>query len=91
MKEPMWRQKSHYQKNRSGSVVKVIREHYLRDDIWCGIETCKRCKQTEALLSSTPNINKLYPLPHFLVPDTNILINQASYLLGSTTFWILLA
>ncbi|KAF9971912.1 exosome catalytic subunit dis3 [Actinomortierella ambigua] len=57
MKEPMWRQKSYYQKNRSGSVVKVIREHYLRDDIGCGIESCKRCKQTETLLSSTPNID----------------------------------
>ncbi|KAG0266938.1 exosome catalytic subunit dis3 [Actinomortierella ambigua] len=67
MKEPMWRQKSFYQKNRSGSVFKVIREHYLRDDIGCGIETCKRCKQTEAPLSATPNINKLYPLPHFLI------------------------
>ena len=31
-------------KTRRGNVIKVVREHYLRDDIYCGSSACKDCK-----------------------------------------------
>ena len=30
-------------KTRRGNVIKVVREHYLRDDIYCGSSACKDC------------------------------------------------
>ncbi|KAF9581039.1 exosome catalytic subunit dis3 [Lunasporangiospora selenospora] len=72
----MLRQKAFVKKTKSGKVVRVVKEHYLRDDIWCSLEACKGCEHTEPVLSSTPNISKLFPLPHYIIPDTNIFINQ---------------
>ncbi|KAG9322667.1 hypothetical protein KVV02_007934 [Mortierella alpina] len=72
----MLRQKQFVKKTKSGKVVKVVKEHYLRDDIWCSVEACKACDHSTAVLSSTPSINKLFPLPHYIVPDTNIFMNQ---------------
>ena len=31
-------------KTRRGNVIKIVREHYLRDDIYCGSSSCKKCK-----------------------------------------------
>ena len=31
-------------KTRRGNVIKVVREHYLRDDIYCGSSACKDCR-----------------------------------------------
>ncbi|KAF9895845.1 exosome catalytic subunit dis3, partial [Lobosporangium transversale] len=72
----MLRQKQFVKKTKSGKVLKVIKEHYLRDDIWCSAEACRECEHTEPILSATPNINKLVPSPHYLIPDTNIFMNQ---------------
>ncbi|KAG0315372.1 exosome catalytic subunit dis3 [Dissophora globulifera] len=72
----MLRQKQFVKKTKAGKVVKVVKEHYLRDDIWCSAEACKVCGHTETLLSATPSTNKLFPLPHYIIPDTNIFINQ---------------
>ena len=33
-------------KTRRGKVLKVVREHYLRDDIYCGSSGCSKCKHT---------------------------------------------
>ena len=30
-------------KTRRGNVIKVVREHYLRDDIYCGSSECNNC------------------------------------------------
>ena len=30
-------------KTRQGKVIKVVREHYLRDDIYCGSSACTKC------------------------------------------------
>lgn len=35
-------------KNRKGNVLKVISEHYLRDDVYCGCHLCETCPQEEA-------------------------------------------
>ncbi|KAG0260863.1 exosome catalytic subunit dis3 [Mortierella polycephala] len=72
----MLRQKQFVKKTKSGKVLKVVKEHYLRDDIWCSAEACRACDHTETVLSATPSINKLFPLPHYIIPDTNIFMNQ---------------
>ncbi|KAG0293599.1 exosome catalytic subunit dis3 [Linnemannia gamsii] len=72
----MLRQKAFMKKTKSGKVLKVVKEHYLRDDIWCSVETCKVCEHTEPVLSAVPSINKAFRLPHYIIPDTNIFINQ---------------
>lgn len=37
--------KTFVRKTRKGTVVKVVKEHYLRDDIYCGSKACRRCPQ----------------------------------------------
>jgi ferredoxin len=38
--------------NKKGKVVRVIREHYLRDDIWCRSLACTTCKLDDAVLEA---------------------------------------
>lgn len=40
----MLRQKSYVKVSRGGGVNRVVREHYLRDDIPCGIVNCRQCR-----------------------------------------------
>lgn len=57
----------------------MVREHYLRDDIWCGSDLCKLCdqKEREKVLDSSPlSLNPDYPFPHYLVLDTNVVLDQ---------------
>ena len=35
--------KTFLKKTRRGKVIKVVREHYLRDDIGCGVRGCQDC------------------------------------------------
>jgi hypothetical protein len=37
----MLTQKTFVRKTRRGNIIKIVREHYLRDDIWCGSPICK--------------------------------------------------
>ncbi|KAK3819830.1 MAG: hypothetical protein J3Q66DRAFT_311579 [Benniella sp.] len=72
----MLRQKQFVKKTKSGKVLKVVKEHYLRDDIWCSVETCKVCEHSDPILSAIPSVNRLFPHPHYIIPDTNIFMNQ---------------
>ncbi|XP_055377546.1 exosome complex exonuclease RRP44 [Condylostylus longicornis] len=66
-------------KTKRGSILKVVREHYLRDDLSCGSKLCKICFElaSERKLSKDPNIQStLFPFPHYLVLDTNVVIDQ---------------
>ena len=63
----MLRQKSFIRKTRKGHVVKVVREHYLRDDIYCGSLLCKKCGQQEFKLTQ-PEAG------HYLILDTNVIL-----------------
>lgn len=59
--------------------LQVVREHYLRDDIWCGSSVCKLCdhKSHDRVLDTLPiSINPDYPFPHYLVLDTNVVLDQ---------------
>ncbi|XP_011502660.1 PREDICTED: exosome complex exonuclease RRP44 [Ceratosolen solmsi marchali] len=76
--------KSFYRKTKGGNIYKVVREHYLRDDIWCGSEACRKCgrrKQEILLDEENPGAKStLFAMPHYLVLDTNIVLNQIDIL-----------
>ncbi|XP_053574505.1 DIS3-like exonuclease 1 [Bombina bombina] len=48
-----------------GRTVRVVREHYLRDDVNCGSSLCGSCARDGKLLSED--------LTHYLVPDCQVL------------------
>jgi len=61
----------------NGNVVKVVREHYVRDDIPCGHPNCGACSLEEGRprLSEHPTLSTdLCPFPHVIIPDTNVLL-----------------
>lgn len=73
--------KTFVKKTKKGNVLKVVREHYLRDDIWCGSKLCAKCKHEDPSLSSTPKSSSdLFPSPHYVVPDTNVVLHQIDVL-----------
>ncbi|KAJ2719723.1 exosome catalytic subunit dis3 [Coemansia sp. Benny D115] len=77
----MLKNKSFVKRTRKGNVVRTVKEHYLRDDITCGLENCQHtvCKQqaqqTKGPLSSAPRSSTKWGM-HYLVPDTNAFVNQ---------------
>uniref|UniRef100_A0A1E1X5G1 Exosome complex exonuclease RRP44 n=1 Tax=Amblyomma aureolatum TaxID=187763 RepID=A0A1E1X5G1_9ACAR len=73
--------KTFVKKTKKGNVLKVVREHYLRDDIWCGSKLCTKCKHEDPNLESTPrSYSDLFPSPHYVVPDTNVVLHQVDVL-----------
>uniref|UniRef100_A0A7N0U7U6 Exosome complex exonuclease RRP44 homolog A n=1 Tax=Kalanchoe fedtschenkoi TaxID=63787 RepID=A0A7N0U7U6_KALFE len=68
----MLQSKSFVRKTKQGKVVKVVREHYLRDDIYCGASICQVCDSTGARLS--PDASTI------LILDTNVVLNQIDLL-----------
>uniref|UniRef100_A0A8C6Q5A8 Exosome complex exonuclease RRP44 n=1 Tax=Nothobranchius furzeri TaxID=105023 RepID=A0A8C6Q5A8_NOTFU len=80
----MLKSKTFVKKTRSGGVMKVVREHYLRDDIWCGSETCTECKQDSPVLQKDVCVeSNLCSYPHYLVPDTNVVSDAYSHIFCS--------
>lgn len=73
-------------RTRAGAVMKVVREHYLRDDISCGVAACPACAAGRGgeggpsgpLLEVQPSgaASALCPDPHYLLLDTNLLLHQ---------------
>ena len=56
-------------------MLKVVKEHYLRDDIGCGSDICSLCPAAGmARLSNSP-----YGM-QYLVLDTNVVLNQMDLL-----------
>jgi exosome complex exonuclease DIS3/RRP44 len=53
-------------------VIKVVREHYLRDDISCGALFCPECDTSKAALRQTAG--------NILVVDTNVVLHQMDLL-----------
>ena len=73
--------KTFVRKTRKGAVLKVVREHYLRDDVWCGVKGCTLCKQQAPVLESCPIMESdLCTHPHYLLPDTNVVLHQMDFL-----------
>ena len=78
----MLKSKSFVKKTKKGNIVKVVREHYLRDDLSCGSTLCSSCPHlTEAKLGKLQAAEStLVPNAHYLVIDTNIALHQVSNL-----------
>ncbi|MCI4393822.1 hypothetical protein PGIGA_G00161900 [Pangasianodon gigas] len=77
----MLKSKTFVKKTRSGGVLKIVREHYLRDDIWCGCEVCSECKDESPVLQRDACIeSNLCTFPHYLIPDTNVVLHQIDIL-----------
>ena len=81
----MLKHKTFLKKTRRGKVVKIVREHYLRDDIPCGAQNCSSSGcgggqdgEPTTLLEEHPgsNGNHLFNGDHYLILDTNIVLNQ---------------
>ena len=64
----MLQSKAFVKKTRKGKVLKVVREHYLRDDIWSGSPLDIECDQDAVKLSASA--------AHYLIVDTNIVLQQ---------------
>lgn len=77
----MLKSKTFMKKTRSGGILKIVREHYLRDDITCGIHGCDECQQESPVLQMEPVLeSSLCQSPHYMLPDTNVLLHQVDIL-----------
>ena len=69
-------------KTRRGQLLKIVREHYLRDDLSCGSQLCTNLacssqSNAQMILQAKPeSASTLFKMPHYLVPDTNIILHQ---------------
>ncbi|XP_030756303.1 exosome complex exonuclease RRP44 [Sitophilus oryzae] len=78
----MFTTKSFIKKNKIGNFLKNVREHYIRDDIYCGVPTCNKCKNVSTSNLSSAHVNKcsLFKFNHFIILDTNIILDQIDVL-----------
>uniref|UniRef100_A0A2M4CSQ7 Protein DIS3 homolog n=1 Tax=Anopheles darlingi TaxID=43151 RepID=A0A2M4CSQ7_ANODA len=70
-------------KTKRGNILKIVREHYLRDDIWCGSGACRKCplSENDIVLDGVPeSLSEQYTYPHYLLLDTNIILYQMDLL-----------
>ncbi|KAI1774940.1 RNB-domain-containing protein [Hypoxylon cercidicola] len=89
--------KIYVRSTKSGKVQKIVREVYLRQDIPCSSPLCSRClniaprtaagETTPFVLSDKPAGTKAYPQGHYLVPDTNALLNAMDLFEQSSAFY----
>lgn len=75
------KQKIFYRKTKKGNIIKIVREHYLRDDVWCGLDGCGSCEGEERPLDVlTTSDSSLVRKPHHLIIDTNVALHQIDVL-----------
>ncbi|KAJ2976542.1 hypothetical protein NQ176_g4893 [Zarea fungicola] len=89
--------KTYVRSTRSGKVQKIVREVYLRTDIPCSSQLCKAClefaprnaagQSQPFVLSDKPAGTKAFPCGHYLVPDTNALLNAMDLFEQSSAFY----
>ncbi len=81
-------------RSRNGTAAKIVREHYLRDDIPCSSRSCQTCEQISDasgqlipfILSSDPFKIQNYG-PHYIVIDTNIALHAIDLLENNSAFF----
>ncbi|KAF8442330.1 RNB-domain-containing protein [Boletus edulis BED1] len=71
-------QRKFFKKTSKGKVIKVLRERYLRDDIYCGIIACRICAGAvnPVLPAAGDTTHKQFTTGHYVLPDTNIFLSQ---------------
>ncbi|XP_068223544.1 exosome complex exonuclease RRP44-like [Palaemon carinicauda] len=75
------KQKIFYRKTKKGNIIKIVREHYLRDDVWCGLDGCGSCEgDARPLDMLTTSDSTLVREPHHLLIDTNVALHQIDVL-----------
>ncbi|KHN94465.1 mitotic control protein dis3 [Metarhizium album ARSEF 1941] len=89
--------KVYVRSTRSGKVQKIVKEVYLRTDIPCSSMLCRvcperaprnACQQAQPfVLSEKPAGTKAFPQGHYLVPDTNALLNAMDLFEQSSAFY----
>ncbi|KAI9844214.1 MAG: exosome catalytic subunit dis3 [Sclerophora amabilis] len=82
---------------RNGKVQKIVRELYLRQDIPCSSKLCSSCLSSAPadangqvspfVLSDRPAGTKAFRQGHYLVPDTNALLNGLDLFEQSSAFY----
>ncbi|TRY61520.1 hypothetical protein TCAL_13903 [Tigriopus californicus] len=84
--------KTFLKKTRRGKILKVVREHYLRQDLHCGWKACAHCAvaapseaSVEAPLNTPLTPPEVSPCeavasPHLLILDTNVVLDQIDVL-----------
>lgn len=79
--------KTFVKKTKKGAVVKIVREHYLRDDVWCGVIGCTLCKHQDkapVIERSPVVVSNVCQYPHLILPDTNVALHQTDFLEDAT-------
>ncbi|KAI1006907.1 Exosome complex exonuclease [Podosphaera aphanis] len=89
--------KVYVRSTKSGKVQKIVRELYLRQDIPCSSKLCTKCLEiaprdsrnrvSPFILSASPAGTKAYPTGHYIVPDTNALLNAIDLFETTTAFY----
>lgn len=49
---------SYVKKTKRGGIMKVVREHYMRDDIYCGFRDCESCSLGNGIVEYNPVLVK---------------------------------
>ncbi|CEJ82299.1 Putative Mitotic control protein dis3 [[Torrubiella] hemipterigena] len=89
--------KVYVRSTRSGKVQKIVREVYLRTDIPCSSKLCRAClaiapknaaqEVQPFVLSEKPAATAAFPQGHYLIPDTNALLNGMDLFEQSSAFY----
>ncbi|GME84454.1 unnamed protein product [Ambrosiozyma monospora] len=87
-------------RSRNGGALKIVREHYLRDDIPCSSQSCDKCTDFYFLDASTGELTKpvLSDTPldlkgkadigkHYVILDTNVVLNAIDMLESDAVFY----
>ena len=73
---------SFHRKTKTGKIIKIVRERYLRTDISCGKRSCDVCLEVGSKLRSAFDedarlgSSQLVPSRHLLIPDINAIVSQ---------------
>jgi exosome complex exonuclease DIS3/RRP44 len=67
----MLKTKAFVKLTRRKKILRIIREHYLREDIGCGSSYCTECQQESTKLTTSHQ---------YIIPDTNVVLHQIDLL-----------
>ena len=81
MDAPFHHVRTFFRRTRKGDIVKTVREHYLRDDLWCGVYRCHRCgADTRSLARDLASCGLSLASKTLLVIDTNVALHHTDLL-----------